>query len=294
MAEKELTIYCHCAGYDLAPKDVKSSVLNALRAGGGHVIEVADLCRLSADKDAKLLDWATAQRIRIFACYERAIRWLFSAAGAPLPDSGVEYHNMRAEDAEELVSAAHDRSTFNVQRSTTSDTIRSTQYEQRTTNPWVPWFPVIDYDRCTNCGQCLNFCLFGVYGRGEDGRVEVAAPANCKTHCPACARVCPRAAIIFPKHADSPINGDRIDEQALAAHKEKARLEVLLKGDIRQRLRNRGAAGRRFSTQPGEPVDYLEQLKKDLAIPDEVLASLSGDEIAAIRGRARPGAHDKD
>src|SRR3954471_12554488 len=22
---------------------------------------------------------------------------------------------------------------------------------------WKPWFPVIDYDRCTNCMQCLSF-----------------------------------------------------------------------------------------------------------------------------------------
>ena len=29
---------------------------------------------------------------------------------------------------------------------------------------WKPWFPVIDYDRCTNCMQCLSFCLFDVYG----------------------------------------------------------------------------------------------------------------------------------
>ncbi|MEM9803556.1 MAG: hypothetical protein AAGA20_24785, partial [Planctomycetota bacterium] len=28
---------------------------------------------------------------------------------------------------------------------------------------WTPWFPVIDYDRCTNCMQCLSFCLFDVY-----------------------------------------------------------------------------------------------------------------------------------
>ena len=32
---------------------------------------------------------------------------------------------------------------------------------------WKPWFPVIDYDRCTNCMQCLSFCLFGVYGVDE-------------------------------------------------------------------------------------------------------------------------------
>src|SRR5688500_4682343 len=27
---------------------------------------------------------------------------------------------------------------------------------------WKPWFPVIDYSRCTNCMQCLSFCLFDV------------------------------------------------------------------------------------------------------------------------------------
>ena len=32
---------------------------------------------------------------------------------------------------------------------------------------WKPWFPVIDYDRCTNCMQCLSFCLF------EIGRAHV-------------------------------------------------------------------------------------------------------------------------
>jgi hypothetical protein len=29
----------------------------------------------------------------------------------------------------------------------------------------VPGFPVIDYDKCTNCMQCLSFCLFGVWLR---------------------------------------------------------------------------------------------------------------------------------
>ncbi|MGI9519846.1 MAG: ATP-binding protein, partial [Pirellulaceae bacterium] len=25
------------------------------------------------------------------------------------------------------------------------------------------WYPVIDYSRCTNCLECIDFCLFGVY-----------------------------------------------------------------------------------------------------------------------------------
>jgi Pyruvate/2-oxoacid:ferredoxin oxidoreductase delta subunit len=65
---------------------------------------------------------------------------------------------------------------------------------------WKPWFPVIDYDRCTNCMQCLSFCLFGVYGVDEEQKIQVQNNDNCKTNCPACSRVCPEAAIMFPKY----------------------------------------------------------------------------------------------
>ncbi|MEM8934556.1 MAG: ferredoxin family protein, partial [Acidobacteriota bacterium] len=60
---------------------------------------------------------------------------------------------------------------------------------------WTPWFPVIDYDRCTNCMQCLSFCLFGVYDVDDNKTIDVAQPQRCKTHCPACSRVCPEVAI---------------------------------------------------------------------------------------------------
>jgi Pyruvate/2-oxoacid:ferredoxin oxidoreductase delta subunit len=46
---------------------------------------------------------------------------------------------------------------------------------------WKPWFPVIDYDRCTNCMQCLSFCLFGVYGVDERQKIQVQNNDNCKT-----------------------------------------------------------------------------------------------------------------
>lgn len=65
------------------------------------------------------------------------------------------------------------------------------------------WYPVVDYDRCTGCRQCLEFCLFGVYD-AEDDRVTVAEPDNCKPGCPACARVCPEGAIMFPHYEDDP------------------------------------------------------------------------------------------
>src|SRR5262245_40628465 len=73
---------------------------------------------------------------------------------------------------------------------------------------WKPWFPVIDYTRCTNCMQCLSFCLFDVYGVSADKKIQVQNQSNCKTDCPACSRVCPEVAIMFPKYRHGPINGE--------------------------------------------------------------------------------------
>ncbi|MEX0741891.1 MAG: ferredoxin family protein, partial [Phycisphaeraceae bacterium] len=78
---------------------------------------------------------------------------------------------------------------------------------------WKPWFPVIDYDRCTNCMQCLSFCLFDVYGTSNDGQIQVQNNDNCKTDCPACSRVCPEVAIMFPKYSGGPINGDVVRDE---------------------------------------------------------------------------------
>lgn len=80
------------------------------------------------------------------------------------------------------------------------------------------WYPVIDYTRCTNCMECIDFCLFGVYGVDALDRILVEEQDNCKKGCPACSRVCPENAIIFPQHktpaiagADGEVSGVKID-----------------------------------------------------------------------------------
>ncbi|APZ90609.1 ATP-binding protein [Fuerstiella marisgermanici] len=80
------------------------------------------------------------------------------------------------------------------------------------------WYPVIDYSRCTNCMECIDFCLFGVYGVDALDRILVEEQDNCKKGCPACSRVCPENAIIFPQHktpaiagADGEVGGIKID-----------------------------------------------------------------------------------
>ena len=69
------------------------------------------------------------------------------------------------------------------------------------------WYPVIDYSRCTNCMECIDFCLFGVYGVDSVDRILVEQQDNCKKGCPACSRVCPENAIIFPEHKTPAIAG---------------------------------------------------------------------------------------
>ena len=155
---------------------------------------------------------------------------------------------------------------------------------------WKPWFPVIDYDRCTNCMQCLSFCLFDVYGTDDDQEIQVQNNDNCKTNCPACSRVCPEAAIMFPKYKSGPINGDVVSDGELNREKMKIDISALLGGDVYQMLRDRSQRSRsRFSKERssdkalGERTKCLTKLaaEADIDIPIEVLQSLPGaDEIA--------------
>ena len=69
------------------------------------------------------------------------------------------------------------------------------------------WYPVIDYSRCTNCLECLDFCLFGVYGVDSFDRIVTENQDQCKKGCPACSRVCPEQAIIFPEYKSAAIAG---------------------------------------------------------------------------------------
>ena len=163
---------------------------------------------------------------------------------------------------------------------------------------WKPWFPVIDYDRCTNCMQCLSFCLFDVYGVSSDGKIQVRNQDNCKTDCPACSRVCPDVAILFPKYRHGPIHGGEVNSDDIRRETMKVDISALLGGDIYQALRDRSAKAKsRFSKERDEDralkerMRCLNKLQKDLDIPAEVLSSLpSLDEIqakaAATKSRA--------
>ncbi|NNE92058.1 MAG: ferredoxin family protein, partial [Verrucomicrobiales bacterium] len=146
---------------------------------------------------------------------------------------------------------------------------------------WKPWFPVIDYDRCTNCMQCLSFCLFDVYGVDDEQQIQVQNNDNCKTNCPACSRVCPEVAIMFPKYGTGPIQGDEVDESDLNREKMKVDISSLLGGDIYSSLKNRSEQAKsRFSKERSpdkalaERKRCLTKLQQSGVIPAEVLAEI--------------------
>ncbi len=279
MRSKEHILYCDCASCDFLAREEKERIIGALEGSGLPCSLVADLCRLCADGDERLREWAGHEKLFVVACYPRAVQWLFHAGGVELDPSRVEFFNVRQEDGiarllERLVSGS-------------SGEKGCTEFES--SGDWVPWFPVIDESRCTNCQKCLEFCLFGTYALSSEGRIQVEKPRACKTNCPACARICPQKAIIFPKHDSAPINGapatdDPECEQIGIDH---ARL---FQGDIYKKIKERGKRKRFSKDAPAE--GEMAGLREQLGIPPDVLAGLSPDEIAHVRKRLKEDGED--
>jgi NAD-dependent dihydropyrimidine dehydrogenase PreA subunit len=140
------------------------------------------------------------------------------------------------------------------------------------------WYPVIDYSRCTNCMECIDFCLFGVYGVDTLDRILVEAQDNCKKGCPACSRVCPENAIIFPQHktpgiagADGEVAGLKIDLSKLFGGEGKDALELAVSERDAELVKDgREAVGatvgmpKRQAGRADQPRDDLDDLMDGL------------------------------
>lgn len=60
------------------------------------------------------------------------------------------------------------------------------------------WYPIIDYEKCTGCLACANFCPHGVF-EIDDGKPIVAHPENCVEFCRGCQKgACENEAIHYP------------------------------------------------------------------------------------------------
>jgi hypothetical protein len=96
-------LYCNCTYAKVVPTEVKQAVLRQLSDSGLAFDAVADLCDMSARRDPGLKKIADGGCTKIAACYPRAVKWLFHAAGAPLPDESVTVLNMREDTAVDIV-----------------------------------------------------------------------------------------------------------------------------------------------------------------------------------------------
>jgi hypothetical protein len=85
---------------------VKQEVLAGLAASNLEFEAVPDMCEMSARRDARLAEWVeSGDTLQIAACYPRAIKWLFSAAGVELPEERVKIWNMRELPASDIVTS---------------------------------------------------------------------------------------------------------------------------------------------------------------------------------------------
>jgi hypothetical protein len=102
-------LYCHCAYAKVVPPEAKAAVLNGLSEASVEFDAVPDLCEMAAHGDTRLRELAAEGPLKIAACYPRAVKWLFAAAGAQLPEGAVRIWNMRVEPVDAIIDGLLDR-----------------------------------------------------------------------------------------------------------------------------------------------------------------------------------------
>jgi hypothetical protein len=98
-------LYCHCQYAQVVPREVKEAVLRRLCESGVAFEAVADLCEMAARRDPALARLAAEGKVKIAACFPRAVKGLFHQANADLAPDRTEVLNMRTQTAEEIVAA---------------------------------------------------------------------------------------------------------------------------------------------------------------------------------------------
>jgi hypothetical protein len=100
MSEHRPILYCRCAYAKVLPEDVKDLVLERLIDSNVPFESVSDLCEMSARKDPGLVPLSQQAGLRIVACYPRAVKWLFSAAGAAIQTESGQSESVPSKSGE--------------------------------------------------------------------------------------------------------------------------------------------------------------------------------------------------
>lgn len=217
---------CACASRSFIDKDKVAGIAAAMKNNGYNVVVEADLCRKVMQASPDMPDIAKGT---ILACYPRAIRsnlnWLGLEAGNIM--------DIRSNSCEDVLSQFDITALQDIQD---VSELRQEIEGYPVENGTDAWYPVLDKTRCIECGKCHDFCLFGVY-TVENKQVRVVKPQNCKNNCPACARICPSKAVIFPKYEKSPINGGLHEEEQFNPNE----MDTMYRERLRYKLQQRRA-----------------------------------------------------
>lgn len=181
---------CSCKkGQKLKLEDI-NRLKDFLGEKGINYTEFEDFCGAASKESSKI---NFPENAILIGCQPRAMEHLLNYSDFELNGNTINFYHIN-----DILEEKAD-----LDKNISNSSVEKIEYEL----DWKPWFPVIDYEKCTNCKQCMDFCLFGVYELDSDKLINVKNPENCKDLCPACSRVCPAQAIIFPKHDGSPIDG---------------------------------------------------------------------------------------
>ena len=228
--DKSLIIFCNCQTRQGSEKWLAASeILNNTELI--KLVSIQDLCGLCALEPETVRSlFEGSAKVFLLACQPRALKLLLENAGIQLQNK-IRLFNLIEEDASVLQGLLPDY--LNKEAG-----IRP-EKELASGSAWPSWYPLIDHERCNNCMQCADFCLFGVYSKTAS-QVKVINPQGCKNNCPACARICPNVAIVFPKYsAGGPISGSVSIDEAGEMLRLKQDTETILGNDIYQALEQR-------------------------------------------------------
>jgi len=223
-------VFCNCGG-SFIDENIKSEILEILPDLNIEKVKLDDLCGLCAT-DKKSIEglFSSSSNTLIVACHPRAVKLLLEYSGVKSFEN-LYYLDLRESDKDSALKRITEL----------SEEGQNNQplIEIAAKNEWPAWYPVLDYSRCTACGQCADFCLFGVYKK-ENGTVEVINPQGCKNNCPACARICPQVAIVFPKYQHGgAVSGTDVFDEDLEQKRQLNDMNQILGSDIYQALEQR-------------------------------------------------------
>lgn len=224
-------LFCNCGG-KIIEEARKNEIAEFLKDSTADVIQLSDLCGLSVtEKETTHKKLKDAEELLIIACYPRTVHLLLKNIGIDTNAIPTQILNFKELDNEAIFKAVQ----VSIENSGSSSSFETLSTEDE----WISWYPIIDEERCIHCGQCANFCLFGVYEYANQ-KVKVVYPQGCKNNCPACARICPHTAIIFPKYVQGgAISGSDVIDEVAEQQRQLQDVASILGSDIYSALEQR-------------------------------------------------------